>query len=153
MALVDPNFGDVIVVCPDASLRDRLVFSNSHFIDEQSEVHFNAWSFFYNMNYNPTNYQALIRLTGVPLHDWTPAELRTMVSAFGYPLRTLPYFMNGNYQDLRMLIACRHPADIPRYIHLTDEPYGATIDVILEGWRAVHDDPPEDGWNGQEVLG
>ena len=73
-----------------------------------------------------------------------------MVAGFGYPLRTAPYFINGNYEELRMLIACRHPTDIPKYIHLTDEPYGATIDVILQGWRAVHDDPGADGFNGQD---
>ena len=69
VALVDPNFGDVIVVCPDSSLRDRLVFSNTHVMEQGSEVNFSAWSFSYNMNYHPTRYQALIRLTGVPLHD------------------------------------------------------------------------------------
>jgi hypothetical protein len=42
-----------------------------------------------------------------------------------------------NFDFLRIFIACHHTSNIPRFIHLTDDPFGTVIEVVLVGWIRV----------------
>ncbi len=67
-------------------------------------------------------------------HTWNPDEIRRLIAG-ATPIHITPYFLsNGRFEEIRMLISCSHPTNIPKKIKLKEEPYASYIDGFLEGW-------------------
>lgn len=60
--------------------------------------------------------------------------MATLVAGFGYPLHVAPYFTNGNYQYLTMLVAYKKAEEVPFYLKLKVNPYKKDIRVEMDGW-------------------
>jgi hypothetical protein len=114
------------------------------------EIRLVGWRPEYGSHYAPTGYRARIRLRKVPLHLWTPADIHTLVAGFGYPIKIAPFFSNGNYDSLRLLIACGPPPTIPEQLWVTIDPELKIVDVEIEGWlpsAEMGGFPPDEGEN------
>lgn len=131
---LSPDHGDFIVVFPTVHMRNLAVEEGVFHLGNNTEVQLIEWADEMGMAYDPTTHIARLRLTGVPLQNWNRSDLTSIVSGFGYLLRVAPFFVNGNYDTLQVLVACRDLLSIPRGIMLTDEPHATMIQVELQGW-------------------
>lgn len=73
----------------------------------------------------------------------------TMVSGFGYPLRFAPYFTNGNYEYLTMLVATKDAGQVPFNLDLSMNPHQKDVRVELDGWLDNDFPPPPNQGGGQ----
>ncbi|KAF3331832.1 hypothetical protein FCM35_KLT03238 [Carex littledalei] len=87
-----------------------------------------------------------------------PGASDPAVKRFGYPLRVAPYFTNGNYEYLTMLIATKSPEEIPFHLQFIVNPYEKEVRVEIDGWLMNERPPPPnqrrstagDGRGGQQ---
>ena len=145
---VDEPNADYILICPDETIKTRTLALGAITIETAIpqltplDLLLTEWSPAYGGHSHPLTHRARIRLRKVPLHLWNSTDIHTLVAGFGIPLEVAPYFSNGNYNTLRMLIACGAPNTIPRHLWLSVEPICRIVDVEIEGWDDEHARPP-----------
>ncbi|KAF3331757.1 Zinc finger protein GIS2 [Carex littledalei] len=145
---VNQNYGDFIVRFPNAHLRDHAVAVCAFTLGPDVQLQLVEWSPGMGVVYDPVTHKARLRLYGLPLHNWNIHDLDIAVSGFGHLLRVENFFTNGNHQEIRILVGCFHPINIPQTIDLSEEPNTTIVHVVLEGW--MHDgtaDIPRDVTN------
>ncbi|KAF3325498.1 hypothetical protein FCM35_KLT10569 [Carex littledalei] len=104
------------------------------------EFKLRAWSPNLNMVRDPTTHQARITLHGVPTQYWNFPDINHLISGFGYAVSMSPVITNGNYETLRVLVACYDPSTIPLSISVHKNPFSKVAYIHIEGW--VHIPPP-----------
>lgn len=114
----------------------------SFYIGNNIEIMLHPYSLELQMAFNPLGGRARIRIYGHPLQHWNRIDMCTLVSGFGYPLRVAPYFNNGNYEYLTMLIVCKKPGKIPLNLKLRVNPYKKKVRVELDGLLMNQGPPP-----------
>ncbi|KAF3324266.1 Zinc finger protein GIS2 [Carex littledalei] len=145
---VNQNYGDFIVRFPNANLRDHAVAVCAFTLGPDVQLQLVEWSPGMGVVYDPVTHKARLRLYGLPLHNWNIHDLDIVVSGFGHLLRVENFFTNGNHQEIRILVGCYHPINIPQTIDLSEEPNTTIVHVVIEGW--MHDgtaDIPRDVTN------
>ncbi|KAF3340854.1 Zinc knuckle [Carex littledalei] len=137
---LDPSFGNLIVEFPSNILRNIAVHVGIFTIARGVDVQLRAWTPNLNMVRDPTTHQARITLHGVPAQYWNFPDVNHLISGFGYAVSMAPVITNGNYETLRVLIACYDPSTIPPSISVHKNPFSKTAYINIEGW--VHNPPP-----------
>ncbi|KAF3325380.1 Gag polyprotein [Carex littledalei] len=140
--LIDENFGDRLLIFPNELMAQTAIDHASFYIGNNVEIQLHPYSPQLQMIYSPLGGRARIRIYGLPLQHWNRFDMCTLVSGFGYPLRVAPYFNNGNYEYLTMLVACKKPGGIPLNLKLRVNPYKTTVRVEMEGWLTNQGPPP-----------
>lgn len=131
---VNQSYGDFLVQFPNAHLRDHAVAVCVFTLGPDVQLQLVEWSPDMGRVYDPVTHMARLRLYGLPLHNWNIHDLDIIVSGFGHLLRVETFFTNGNHQEIRILVGCFHPINIPQTIDLSEEPNTTIVTVVLEGW-------------------
>ncbi|KAF3339330.1 Zinc knuckle [Carex littledalei] len=137
---LEPSAGDLIVEFPSNILRNLAVHVGVFTIARGIDVQLRAWSPNLNMVRDPTTHQARITLHGVPTQYWNFPDINHLISGFGYAVSMSPVITNGNYETLRVLVACYDPSTIPPSISVHKNPFSKVAYIHIEGW--VHIPPP-----------
>ncbi|KAF3325454.1 Gag polyprotein [Carex littledalei] len=145
--VIDEDFGDLLIIFPTADMAATAIDQPSFYIGNNIEIALHPYSPDLQLAFDPMGGRARIRLYGVPLNHWNRLDMATLVAGFGYPLRVAPYFTNGNYQYLTMLVACKKAEEVPFFLKLKVNPYSTNIRVELEGWLSNQRPPPPNHGN------
>lgn len=140
--IIDEDFGDRLLIFPNESMARAAIDRASFYIGNNIEIMLHPYSLELQMAFNPLGGRAGIRIYGHPLQHWNRIDMCTLVSGFGYPLRVAPYFNNGNYEYLPMLIVCKKTGKIPLNLKLRVNPYKKKVRVELDGWLMNQGPPP-----------
>lgn len=149
---VENRFGDLMVLFPNALMAQQATRHGVCRLHDGTEVCMHPYSPGLSMIFNPTYNRARIRLHNVPHQHWNKGDVATLISGFGYPIRVAPYFSNGNFEYLKVFVACKSTAKIPYHLNLTVDPYSTKPYVELEGWMPSREGrvPPPPG-NGPDT--
>ncbi|KAF3341551.1 hypothetical protein FCM35_KLT00189 [Carex littledalei] len=146
----EPTTGDFIAIFPTINMRNEAVQVGVFVIDQTTDVQLAKWTPARGMVRVPVSHRARIKMINVPLGFWNFEALDHIVSGFGYLLRmNQVQQQNGNYENLKILIACHNPGTIPRTMLLSKSIRGVThstvITLELEGWLhlTTNPNPPE----------
>ncbi|KAF3325446.1 Zinc knuckle [Carex littledalei] len=131
---IDEDFGDVLLMFPTETMARAAIDRASFYIGNNIEIALHPYSPELQMAFDPMGGRARIKIYGLPLQHWNRIDMMTLVSGFGYPLRTAPYFTNGNYEYLTMLVACKKAEDVPFNLKLRVNPQRKDVRVVLDGW-------------------
>lgn len=112
-------------------MRDQAVDIGILTITPGVEVQMVKWTKTAGMLHDPTTHKARIKLNGLPFHCWNKEAITDLVSGFGTLLRIAPFFVPGNYENLKILLGCFHPVNIPRNLFGTDDPSSCTVEVLI----------------------
>lgn len=134
---IEDIFGDLMVLFPNEEMKEQAISVGTCYLSAGVEITLVGQSIDLAMAYEPTTFRARIRIRGVPLQHWNKLDITGIVSGFGYPLKVAPYLVNGNYQFLRVFVACKDPGKIQKNLLLAVEPSGTKIQIELEGWMQV----------------
>ncbi|KAF3320205.1 Cellular nucleic acid-binding protein [Carex littledalei] len=134
---VHQNYGDFIVRFPNVNLRDQAVAICAFTLGPNMHLQLVRWSPGMGGVYDPSTHKARLRLYGLPNHNWNIHDLDILVSGFGHLLRVEPFYSTGNHQEIRILVGCFHPINIPRTVDLSEEPNSTIVHIVIEGW--MHD--------------
>ncbi|KAF3328934.1 Zinc finger protein GIS2 [Carex littledalei] len=134
---VHQNYGDFLVRFPNTSLRDQAVAVCVFTLGPNMHLQLVEWSPGMGGVYDPVTHKARLRLYGLPNHNWNIHSLDILVSGFGHLLRVESFHSTGNHQEIRILVGCFHPINIPRTLDLSEEPHSSIVHVVIEGW--MHD--------------
>ncbi|KAF3339240.1 Gag-Pol polyprotein [Carex littledalei] len=146
--VIDDDFGDVILIFPEVNMARAAIDHASFYIGNNTEIQLHPFSPDLQLAFEPLGGRARIKLYGVPLNNWNRIDMATLVSGFGYPLRVAPYFTNGNYQFLTMLVATKAAAEIPFWLKLKVHPHKKDVRVEIDGWLENQGPyPPNQGGN------
>ncbi|KAF3339538.1 Gag polyprotein [Carex littledalei] len=140
--IIDEDFGDLLIIFPTADMAATAIEQGSFYLGNNIEIALHPYSPDLQLAFDPMGGRARIRLYGVPLNHWNRLDMATLVAGFGYPLRVAPYFTNGNYQYLTMLVACKKAEEVPFFLKLKVNPYKTNIRVEMEGWLSNQRPPP-----------
>ncbi|KAF3338480.1 Gag polyprotein [Carex littledalei] len=131
---INEDFGDSLLIFPNPEMAEEAINIASFYVGNSITVTLHPYSPHLQMAFNPLCGRARVKLYGVPLQHWNRIDMATLVAGFGYPLRVAPYFTNGNYDYLTMLIACKDPEEVPFNLNLNVNPHEKDIRVELDGW-------------------
>ncbi|KAF3328895.1 Cellular nucleic acid-binding protein [Carex littledalei] len=134
---VHQNYGDFLVRFPNTHLRDQAVAICVFTLGPNMHLQLVEWTPGMGGVYDPVTHKARLRLYGLLNHNWNIHDLDILVSGFGHLLRVEPFSSTGNHQEIRILVGCYHPINIPRTIDLSEEPHTCIVHVVIEGW--MHD--------------
>ncbi|KAF3325155.1 hypothetical protein FCM35_KLT10226 [Carex littledalei] len=134
---VHQNYGDFLVRFPNTNLRDQAVAVCAFTLGPNMHLQLVKWTPGMGGIYDPVTHKARLRLYGLPNHNWNIHDLDILVSGFGHLFRVEPFYSTGNHQEIRILVGCFHPINIPRTIDLSEEPHSCIVHVVIEGW--MHD--------------
>lgn len=147
---IHEDFGDFLLLFPDADMAEAAIHQANFNIGNNTNIDLHPYSPDLQLAFNPLGSRARIRVYGLPLQHWNRAELIQLVFGFGYPLRFAPYFTNGNYEYLTILVATRDAAEVPFNLDLAVNPHQKDVRVELDGWlRHDFPPPPNQGGGGQ----
>ncbi|KAF3319883.1 hypothetical protein FCM35_KLT21857 [Carex littledalei] len=146
---IDEDFGDLLLIFPDADMAEAANTRASFYIGNNITISLHPYSPELQMAFDPLYGRARIRIYGVPLQHWNRADMLTLAAGFGYPLRVAPYFTNGNYEYLTMLVATSDPKEIPFYLQLKVNPYEKEVRVEIDGWMMNERPPPPNQRRGR----
>lgn len=132
--VIDEDYGDVILIFPEVGIARMAIERAIFYIGNNTEIQLEPYSPDLQLAFDPLGGRARIKLYGVPLNHWNKIDMATLVAGFGYPLRVAPYFTNGNYEYLTMLVATKAAAKIPFRLKLKVHPHKKDIKVKLDGW-------------------
>lgn len=127
---------------------DRAVF----YIGNGIHVELHPYSPELQMAFDPLNARARIRVYGSPLQHWNRADICQLLNGFGYPLRIAPYFSNGNYEYLTILVATKDAGEVPFNLDLKVNPHQKDIRIVMDGW-ITRDNPPPPHHGGRGGRG
>lgn len=123
-------------------MAEAAIERGSFYVGNNIEIALHPYSPQLQMAYAPQGGRARIKIYGLPLQHWNRYDMNMSLAGFGYPLRVAPYFTNGNYQYLTMLVACKKPGKIPLNLKLRVNPYKKTVRLELDGWLINQGPPP-----------
>ncbi|KAF3321462.1 Zinc knuckle [Carex littledalei] len=143
---VEPTTGDFIAIFPTIEMRNEAVEVGAFVIDQTTDIQLVRWTPARGMARVPVSHRAYLKLVNVPLAHCNWEALDHIVSGFGYLLRMSPVQeKNGNYEELKILIACHNPVTIPHTMLLTEairgETYAGVITIELDGWLLTTNNP------------
>lgn len=136
------DFGDALLMFPNADMAAAAINRANFYIGNDITINLHPYSPELQMAFDPLGKRARIRIYGLPLQHWNRAEMQTLVAGFGYPLRFAPYFTNGNYEYLTMLVATRDAGQVPFNLDLVVNPHQKDVRVELDGWLNNDFPPP-----------
>lgn len=147
---VEPTTGDFIAIFPTVNMRNEAVQVGDFVIDQTTDVQLAKWTTARGMTRVPVSHRARVKMINVPLGFWNFEDLDHIISGFGYMLcMNKVQEENGNYDDLKIFIACHNPSTIPRTMLLSKSIKGVMhtrwITLELEGWlhMTTNPNPPE----------
>ncbi|KAF3338800.1 Gag-Pol polyprotein [Carex littledalei] len=138
---IHEDFGDVLLLFPDADMAESAINQGTFYVGHNITINLHPYSPALQMAFNPLGGRVRIKVYGLPMQHWNRADLTTLVSGFGYPLRFAPYITNGNYEYLTMLVATKDAAHVPFNLDLSVNPYQKDVRVDIDGW-IHHEFPP-----------
>lgn len=131
---ISEDFGDALIIFPDADMAEAAITQANFYVGNNITINLHPYSPELQLAFDPLGKRARIRVYGLPLQHWNRAEMLTLVSGFGYPLRFAPYFTNGNYEYLTMLVATKDEGQVPFNLDLSVNPHQKDVRVELDGW-------------------
>ncbi|KAF3336494.1 Zinc knuckle [Carex littledalei] len=140
--LVDEDYGDRLLIFPNELMAQAAINRATFYVGNNIEITLHPYSPDLQLAFSPLGGRARIRLYGLPLQHWNRFDMCTLVSGFEYPLRIAPYFNNGNYEYLTMLVACKKASKIPFNLKLRVKPHKKKVRVEIDGWLANQGPPP-----------
>ncbi|KAF3339108.1 Zinc knuckle [Carex littledalei] len=143
-----PTMGDLIAIFPNRDMMRQAVQVGMFHLGPGIQVQLAAYKKNDGMTRDPTTHKARIKIHNLPLRFWHWDAVSQLVCGFGQLERIAPYFTNGNYDELRVLVGCYHPMKIPPYVTATADPHSVTVQLELEGWlhnEALRTDTPYTG--------
>lgn len=141
VSAIEPAFGDYLVTFTSNMMRNMAVYAGTLMVAQGAYVQLRAWSPNLAMVRDPTTHVARIRFHGVPLQYWNLPDINHLVSGFGYVERMSSVVTNGNFSELRALVACFNPVNVPPSLWLFKSPYSKIVHLTLEGWVRNDDIP------------
>lgn len=146
---IEPAYGDFLVTFTSNIMRNIAVYQGVFMIAQGVEVQLRAWTPNLSMVRDPTTHMVRLRLRGVPLTYWNLPHVNHLISGFGYVVRLAPVITNGNFDSLRVLVACYNPVHVPPALWLTKDPFSRIVHVEIEGWINNNDVPhyPPEAFN------
>lgn len=150
---IDEDFGDLLIIFPDAAMAEAATTHANFYIGNNINITLHPYSPELQMAFDPLCARVRIRVYGVPLQHWNRADMLTLVSGFGYPLRIAPYFINGNYEYLTMLIATSDSEEVPFHLQLKVNPFEKEVRVEMDGWLMNERPPPPNHRRGRANEG
>ncbi|KAF3321452.1 hypothetical protein FCM35_KLT14705 [Carex littledalei] len=148
-----PLMGDLIAIFPNRDMMKQAEQVGMFHLGPGIQVQLAACRKEDGMTHDPTTHKARIRIHDLPLRFWHRDAISQLVCGFGQLERIAPYFTNGKYNELRVLVGCYHPMKIPPYVTATADPRSVTVQLELEGWLhndALRTDIPFTGGEGMD---
>ncbi|KAF3340752.1 Zinc knuckle [Carex littledalei] len=131
---IPSSTGDLLAIFPNIEMKNQAVDTCLFQLGPGVQVQLVAWTRETGMVYDPTTHKVRLRLHDVPFHFWNWDHLAEMVGGFGTLEKFAPVFDNDNFDELRVLVGCHHPIQIPPYLTASQNDHSVTIQVEIEGW-------------------
>lgn len=127
-------YGDHIVIFPSRRMRDQAVRVKIFTI--QPDVHVQLVEWHPHMATRRDELSTIVRLElhGVPFQHWNIIDLNNILAEEGHVVRLAPVFDNGNFETVRLLLACHNPGNIAQQLTMSCLHRKARVHIDMDGW-------------------
>ena len=131
-----------VLICQSRVMLQQIVWNSPYTIRRGTQIGVIPWEMDWNMVYDPSQFQAWIRLVNLPFHIWNMRGIRKMTTKLGKVTAVLPFGREaGHFRHVTIRVSCEDPAEFPRFLKLHQGPKTTRVRVVLLHWRAWQDTP------------
>lgn len=131
-----------LVICPGPNIKESIIHGGVYTVRPGVQFRVIDWAIDLDMAYEPTPFEAWIRLTGLPYQAWNNTDLRKVTTQLGHVTAVAPYGRaRGHFRHIILRIACEDPRELPMHVKYHEGDFATIVRVRLLNWRPYGDQP------------
>lgn len=130
-----------ILICVNQTIRNRIVAQGPYEIPLAGvRIVLERWTHTIGMTFWPNEFQAWVKIIGLPYNLWNEEDLHRAVARVGAINYTMPYgIAAGQFEHITLYMDTRHPRHIPKFLRVRIGNFSRRVRVQLLGWRIRQD--------------
>lgn len=131
-----------VLICQSIFMLQQIIWNSPYTLRRGTQVGVMPWNMDWNMVYEPSPFQAWVRLVNMPLHAWNLRGIRKVATELGRVTAVLPFGREArHFRHVTVRLDCEDPIQFSRFLKFHQGPRCARIRVVLLHWRPWQDTP------------